>query len=56
MGPIFEKLEFSFFPASVTDFFYTALEKIKSDRQNSKEKVWLYVHACMYISESSDEK
>lgn len=39
LGPVFEKMEFSFFPSSVTDFFYTALEKIKSDRQKSKEKV-----------------
>ncbi|XP_071361483.1 cytochrome P450 3A40-like [Trachinotus anak] len=36
MGPIFEKLEFSFFPSSVTDFFYSALQKIKSNRETSK--------------------
>uniref|UniRef100_A0A3P8NF46 unspecific monooxygenase n=1 Tax=Astatotilapia calliptera TaxID=8154 RepID=A0A3P8NF46_ASTCA len=38
MGPILEKLEFSFFPASVTDFFYAALQKIKIDRETSKQK------------------
>uniref|UniRef100_A0A669AX45 unspecific monooxygenase n=1 Tax=Oreochromis niloticus TaxID=8128 RepID=A0A669AX45_ORENI len=39
MIPILEKLEFSFFPASVTDFFYTALQKIKIDRETSKQKI-----------------
>lgn len=38
MGPILEKLEFSFFPTSVTDFFYAALQKIKIDREGSKQK------------------
>nr|XP_046227611.1 cytochrome P450 3A40-like isoform X1 [Scatophagus argus] len=38
MGPIFEKLEFSFFPESVTKFFYAALQKIKSNRETSKIK------------------
>ncbi|XP_029288155.1 LOW QUALITY PROTEIN: cytochrome P450 3A40-like [Cottoperca gobio] len=38
MGPIFEKMEFSFVPASVMDFFYTSLQKIKSNREQSKEK------------------
>uniref|UniRef100_A0A668RVG4 unspecific monooxygenase n=1 Tax=Oreochromis aureus TaxID=47969 RepID=A0A668RVG4_OREAU len=41
MIPILEKLEFSFFPASVTDFFYAALQKIKTDRETSKQKVRL---------------
>lgn len=38
MGPIMEKMEFSFFPSSVTDFFYAALQKIKSNREQSKQK------------------
>ncbi|XP_010789093.1 cytochrome P450, family 3, subfamily A, polypeptide 65 isoform X2 [Notothenia coriiceps] len=38
MGPIFEKLNFSFFPTSVTDFFYAALQKIKTGREQSKQK------------------
>uniref|UniRef100_A0AAQ5WW09 unspecific monooxygenase n=1 Tax=Amphiprion ocellaris TaxID=80972 RepID=A0AAQ5WW09_AMPOC len=37
MGPIFEKMEFSFFPKSVTDFFVAALQKIKSSRANGKQ-------------------
>ncbi|KAK9540653.1 hypothetical protein VZT92_003093 [Zoarces viviparus] len=38
MGPILEKMEFSFFPSSVTDFFYAALKKIKSNREYSQQK------------------
>ncbi|XP_042340508.1 cytochrome P450 3A40-like [Plectropomus leopardus] len=38
LGPVFERLEFSFFPASVTDFFYAALQKIKSNREQSKQQ------------------
>lgn len=38
MGPVLEKMEYSFFPASVTDFFYAALQKIKSNRESSKQK------------------
>ncbi|KAM8771555.1 cytochrome P450 3A40-like [Acanthopagrus schlegelii] len=38
MAPVFEKMEFSFFPKSVTDFFYAALQKIKSNRLTSKQK------------------
>uniref|UniRef100_A0A8C5G2G0 Cytochrome P450 3A n=1 Tax=Gouania willdenowi TaxID=441366 RepID=A0A8C5G2G0_GOUWI len=34
-GPIFEKLEFAFVASEVTDFFYTALQKIKSNREES---------------------
>ncbi|XP_051801660.1 cytochrome P450 3A56-like [Acanthochromis polyacanthus] len=37
MGPIFEKMELSFFPKSVTDFFYAALQKIKSSHANGKQ-------------------
>ncbi|XP_072318896.1 cytochrome P450 3A40-like [Eucyclogobius newberryi] len=38
LGPVFEKMEFSFFPASVLDFFYASLQKIKSGRESSKQK------------------
>ncbi|XP_041790283.1 cytochrome P450 3A40-like [Chelmon rostratus] len=38
MGPIFEKFEFSLFPVSVLDFFYAALQKIKSNRETSKQR------------------
>ncbi|XP_028304219.1 cytochrome P450 3A30-like isoform X2 [Gouania willdenowi] len=37
-GPIFEKLEFAFVASEVTDFFYTALQKIKSNREESAKK------------------
>lgn len=37
-GPVLEKMEYSFFPASVTDFFYAALRKIKSNRLASQQK------------------
>uniref|UniRef100_A0A3P9M6A0 Cytochrome P450 3A n=2 Tax=Oryzias latipes TaxID=8090 RepID=A0A3P9M6A0_ORYLA len=38
LGPIMEKMELSFFPASAFDFFYSALQKIKSDHKNNKQK------------------
>ncbi|RVE75996.1 hypothetical protein OJAV_G00004360 [Oryzias javanicus] len=38
LGPIMEKMEFSFFPASAFDFFLSALQKIKSDHKNNKQK------------------
>lgn len=37
-GPLLEKMEFSFFPASVTDFFYASLQKIKTDREKDRQK------------------
>uniref|UniRef100_A0A7N5ZYV0 Cytochrome P450 3A n=1 Tax=Anabas testudineus TaxID=64144 RepID=A0A7N5ZYV0_ANATE len=36
-GPLLEKMEFSFFPASVTDFFYAALQKIKTNRETNRK-------------------
>ncbi|XP_056111007.1 cytochrome P450 3A30-like [Rhinichthys klamathensis goyatoka] len=36
--PILEKMEFGFFPSSVTDFFYAALQKIKSERVANDHK------------------
>ncbi|XP_061575652.1 cytochrome P450 3A40-like [Cololabis saira] len=38
LAPVLEKFEFSIFPKSVTDFFYAALQKIKTTRENSKQK------------------
>ncbi|XP_051941158.1 cytochrome P450 3A40 [Hippocampus zosterae] len=35
LGPFFEKMEFSFFPAAAFDFFYAALQKIKFSRESS---------------------
>uniref|UniRef100_A0A3Q0SI69 Cytochrome P450 3A n=1 Tax=Amphilophus citrinellus TaxID=61819 RepID=A0A3Q0SI69_AMPCI len=48
MGPIMEKLEFSFFPTSVTDFFYAALQKIKADRETTEQKVRLLLGMRLY--------
>lgn len=47
-----EKMEFSFFPKSVTDFFYAALQKIKSNRVHSEQKVRLpvRVHPHLFAS------
>ncbi|XP_070832220.1 cytochrome P450 3A40-like [Chaetodon trifascialis] len=39
MGPLFEKFELSLFPASVMKFFYAAVQKIKSERETSKQRV-----------------
>uniref|UniRef100_A0A674NRT5 Cytochrome P450 3A n=1 Tax=Takifugu rubripes TaxID=31033 RepID=A0A674NRT5_TAKRU len=36
--PIFDKVDFSFFPAHVIDFFYNFLRQIKSDRNKDKKK------------------
>ncbi|XP_036961177.1 cytochrome P450 3A27-like [Acanthopagrus latus] len=36
--PFFEKLNVSFFPAQVLDFFYSFLKQIKSDRNESQHK------------------
>ncbi|XP_068607395.1 cytochrome P450 3A40-like [Brachionichthys hirsutus] len=52
MGPILEKLEFSFFPKSVTDFFYAALEKIKANRETSKQTVLLRVDFLQLMIDS----
>lgn len=39
LGPIFEKMDMSFFPAEVLDFFYNFLRMIKSDRNKNQHKV-----------------
>uniref|UniRef100_A0A673JE29 Cytochrome P450 3A n=1 Tax=Sinocyclocheilus rhinocerous TaxID=307959 RepID=A0A673JE29_9TELE len=36
--PVLEKMDFAFFPTSVTDFFFAALKKIKSERVASDHK------------------
>ncbi|XP_056442486.1 cytochrome P450 3A30-like [Gadus chalcogrammus] len=38
LGPIIEKMEFSFFPSYVTDFFYASVQKIKANREASQNK------------------
>uniref|UniRef100_A0A665SYC3 unspecific monooxygenase n=1 Tax=Echeneis naucrates TaxID=173247 RepID=A0A665SYC3_ECHNA len=39
LEPVFNKMNLSFFPAEVMDFFYSTLEKIKSDRKKNDRKV-----------------
>lgn len=55
MGPILEKFEFSFFPASVTDFFYAALQKIKIDRETSKQKTRVDFLQLMIDSQQNND-
>ncbi|XP_010745056.3 cytochrome P450 3A40 [Larimichthys crocea] len=38
LGPLFEKMNFSFFPAEVLEFFYSFLRKIKSERHKNQHK------------------
>ncbi|XP_048870338.1 cytochrome P450 3A30-like isoform X3 [Brienomyrus brachyistius] len=38
MTSLLEKLDFTFFPSSVTDFFYASLQKIKAERQTKVHK------------------
>lgn len=39
MGPVFEMMNVSFFPAEVMNFFYNFLKKIKSERNKNNCKV-----------------
>lgn len=39
LSPLFEKMNLTFFPADVLDFFYNFLRSIKSDRSNQQLKV-----------------
>lgn len=47
--PFFEKLNVSFFPAQVLDFFYSFLKQIKSDRNESQHKVRAYSVQLQWI-------
>ncbi|KPP56495.1 hypothetical protein Z043_125880, partial [Scleropages formosus] len=40
--PLLEKLNFSFFPSSVTDFFYASLRKIKAERKTKVHKATFF--------------
>ena len=48
LGPIIQKMEFSFIPTYVTDFFYASLQNIKANREASQNKVWIYVSVFVY--------
>uniref|UniRef100_A0A6Q2XYL7 unspecific monooxygenase n=1 Tax=Esox lucius TaxID=8010 RepID=A0A6Q2XYL7_ESOLU len=49
-GPILEKMNFSFFPGGVLDFFYASLAKIKSDRVSGNTKVTNINRFLQYVS------
>ncbi|XP_038141284.1 cytochrome P450 3A30-like isoform X2 [Cyprinodon tularosa] len=55
LRPILEKFEFSFFPASVTDFFYASLRKIKANREGSKDKSRIDFLQLMIDSQKNSE-
>ncbi|XP_059190006.1 cytochrome P450 3A40-like [Centropristis striata] len=55
MGHFFEKMEYSFFPTSVTDFFYAALQKIKSNREQTKQKGRVDFLQLMIDSQKNNE-
>ncbi|XP_077380931.1 cytochrome P450, family 3, subfamily A, polypeptide 65 [Festucalex cinctus] len=55
LGPFFEKMEFSFFPTSVFDFFYAALQKIKSSRESSGQASRVDFLQLMIDSQKNDD-
>ncbi|KAL0202234.1 hypothetical protein M9458_000252, partial [Cirrhinus mrigala] len=45
LAPVLDKMDFALFPTSVTDFFYAALQKIKSEKvANNHKKVRQTLH------------
>ncbi|KAJ3614488.1 hypothetical protein NHX12_018060 [Muraenolepis orangiensis] len=56
MAPIFEKLEYSFFPTSVTDFFYASLKKIKASRLANKQEERSRVDFLQLMIDSQTKK
>ncbi|XP_076598138.1 cytochrome P450 3A27-like [Chaetodon auriga] len=58
MGPVFEKMNFSFFPAGVLEFFYKFLGTIKSDRQKNQHKNrvdFMQLMVDAQVSENTDD-
>uniref|UniRef100_A0A8C5FPY4 Forkhead box K1 n=1 Tax=Gadus morhua TaxID=8049 RepID=A0A8C5FPY4_GADMO len=49
LGPIIEKMEFSFFPSYVTDFFYASVQKIKANREASLTDHEVLSQAMIFI-------
>lgn len=47
LGPVFDKMNLSFFPADVLQFFYGFLETIKTDRQKSQQKSVSVYRKCL---------
>ncbi|KAM4610376.1 cytochrome P450 3A30-like [Polymixia lowei] len=55
LGPIFDKMEISFFPSEVTDFFYSFLKKIKADRHKDKSNNRVDFMQLMVDSQISED-
>lgn len=49
MLSIFERMNVSFFPAQVLDFFYNFLKQIKTERHESQQKVCAYSEQLQWI-------
>ncbi|XP_070695459.1 cytochrome P450 3A30-like [Pempheris klunzingeri] len=57
LGPLFEKMDLSFFPAEVLDFFYNFLRKIKSDRNMNEHKTRVdFMQLMVDAQYSKDDK
>uniref|UniRef100_A0AAY4B9K4 Cytochrome P450 3A n=1 Tax=Denticeps clupeoides TaxID=299321 RepID=A0AAY4B9K4_9TELE len=56
LGPVLSKMEVSFFPTAVTDFFYAALQKIKSERKVNSHKNRVDFLQLMVDSQGSDKE
>ncbi|XP_070766967.1 cytochrome P450 3A30-like isoform X1 [Enoplosus armatus] len=54
LGPIFEKMDVSLFPAQVLDFFYNFLKSIKSDRNKNQHKNRVDFMQLMVDSQTSE--
>uniref|UniRef100_A0A667Z5H3 Cytochrome P450 3A n=1 Tax=Myripristis murdjan TaxID=586833 RepID=A0A667Z5H3_9TELE len=58
LSPIFEKMDVSFFPAEVLDFFYNFLKRIKADRNKNEHKSrvdFMQLMVDSQISEKTEE-
>ncbi|XP_060912815.1 cytochrome P450 3A40-like [Labrus mixtus] len=56
LGPIFEKMNMSLFPASVLEFFYTFLKTIKLDRNKNEHKNRVDFMQLMVDAQVSENK
>uniref|UniRef100_A0A8C5B031 Cytochrome P450 3A n=1 Tax=Gadus morhua TaxID=8049 RepID=A0A8C5B031_GADMO len=54
LGPIIEKMEFSFFPSYVTDFFYASVQKIKANRESGRVDFLQYMMDSQKKGEESN--
>ncbi|MCJ8748300.1 hypothetical protein PDJAM_G00163210 [Pangasius djambal] len=55
IAPVLEKMDFAFFPTSVTDFFYASLQKIKSERVAKDHKKRVDFMQLMIDSQKSEK-